>query len=426
MPDHAIPELPRIAFVFGDAASAAHVREAMQGHADIAYAAPADAFDLAQLHEAGVSALLVNVDGGDWLGPLETALHGTGVAVVFNDPDISGKLDGWDRARWRRHLLAKMRGSDDVDPPRPEMPGVSTDRAVEAMPAPQAEAAEATQAVEPVEAVAERPLSPHEIETLTADFVAVPPPVSEPGDAALAEAEASVAVVPEAATPPAAPVDVVAVAEPEPTVAGAEPAITEPESAVTEPESAIIEPESAVSEPEPPVAEAASAEPALLDVDTETLSAMIDARLAEPAPQDEEAGEVWCIANDTAADARRDEEDAAAKQEQADEAVAEAAASQPPPVAAPEPDEVDVLAGLPSLDDWQLVDPDSAAAAPAASGSAKSTTDIDLSGSLVGIELVPMEANVAVQIHSEPTELWLDDEDGSRRSAERVRKERQA
>jgi two-component system chemotaxis response regulator CheB/chemosensory pili system protein ChpB (putative protein-glutamate methylesterase) len=39
---------------------------------------------------------------------------------VFNDAQASRSLDGWDRARWARHLAAKTLNSDTIDPPRPE------------------------------------------------------------------------------------------------------------------------------------------------------------------------------------------------------------------------------------------------------------------------------------------------------------------
>ncbi|MGN6191507.1 MAG: hypothetical protein ACTHM4_05110, partial [Rhodanobacteraceae bacterium] len=120
MPDRAMETLPRIALVFGDEAAVAHVREAMAGHVEIEYASAAVDFDAARLASAGVASALVNLDGGDWLETVESALHAAGIAVVYNDPEMSQSLEGWSRARWLRHLVAKLRGSRDVDPPRPE------------------------------------------------------------------------------------------------------------------------------------------------------------------------------------------------------------------------------------------------------------------------------------------------------------------
>ena len=40
--------------------------------------------------------------------------------LVFNDADVTRRLEGWDRARWARHLAAKLVGETRVDPPRPD------------------------------------------------------------------------------------------------------------------------------------------------------------------------------------------------------------------------------------------------------------------------------------------------------------------
>ena len=154
MPDHASPmpsARPRVALVFGDAASAAHLRDAVAGHAEIVYDTPASEFDAARLVESQARAALVNLDGCDWLDSVEARLRETGVAVVFNDPEISRGLEGWAQARWLRHLTAKLRGSSDYDPPRP-----AASVAVSAADMPDRETA-ALPMGEP--AAAERPLS---------------------------------------------------------------------------------------------------------------------------------------------------------------------------------------------------------------------------------------------------------------------------
>ncbi len=40
--------------------------------------------------------------------------------VIFNDASITSALSGWDRARWRRHLSAKILGLEGDLPPRPD------------------------------------------------------------------------------------------------------------------------------------------------------------------------------------------------------------------------------------------------------------------------------------------------------------------
>ena len=392
MPDRAMEALPRIALVFGDEAAVAHVRDAMANHADIAYAVAANAFDAARLVSAGVTSALINLDGGDWLDDVETKLHAAGVAVVFNDPEISQKLEGWERARWLRHLVAKLRGSSDVDPPRPEAapsPSVPTIKAefvvpVDEIPAPPAGSL-----------VVERPLSPEEIETMTVDFVAeqasVPVELSSPVAAAAEVVEADENLVSLDVPQQVAAVE---------SSISFEPAL---ESAAATDMAAEPEPEATDSQAEPAgfdfEAEAA------LDVDTEALSAMIDARLAQPEGSDSaDSPQVWRVVSGAAVPAVQPDEVAGAA----------ATAATPRPDAAPAgvsgaalvDDDADVLASLPSLDDWALVDHDASPVA-ADGGSARKALEPVLSDAFAGLELVPMETVAPLRVDADPIERWF-------------------
>lgn len=354
MPDHATPALPRIALVFGEEEAVAHVREALADHADVVYAAPAAEFDASRPVAAGAAAALVNLDGGDWLDEVETKLHAAGVAVVYNDPEISQRLEGWERARWLRHLVAKLRGSRDVDPPRPDARSPSVTTAAAEAAAPVYEFAEAL----PESAMIERPLSPQEIETMTADFVAEQKPPPEQGvDAA-----------------PAAAMQLGTLTSP------------------TEADPAALD---------------FDAETAL-DVDTEALSAMIDARLAQPdASESSGSPEVWReVSGDAVAPAQPDAAVAIEAKPTVDATPADAAVQAVN-------DEADVLAGLPSLDDWQLVDHD-AAPAPVASEAARKAPEPALSDALAGVELVPMETIVPLRMDADPIERWFAEEFGKK------------
>ncbi|MGH8115961.1 MAG: hypothetical protein ACREPJ_01420 [Rhodanobacteraceae bacterium] len=136
-----------------------------------------------------------------------------------------------------------------------------------------------------------------------------------------------------------------------------------------------------------------------LDLDTEALSAMIDARLAEThgtaAP---ESTEVWRVADVEAAPA-------VALTPPATPGAQANTATNARTSAAPI-DEDDVLKGLPSVDDWQLVDPD----APLAE--AERPRQDDPSGpavpaDLAGLELVPVEIAMPIERHVEPVERWM-------------------
>ncbi|KAF1006664.1 MAG: Chemotaxis response regulator protein-glutamate methylesterase [Luteibacter sp.] len=104
-----------VALLFDDATLSAHLRDALleQG-ASIVYAS-----DLASFAPAVVVVDLDN-PGDDDLDRLYDTVESGHPRLVFNDADASRHLSGWDRARWARHLAAKLVGGTVLDPPRPE------------------------------------------------------------------------------------------------------------------------------------------------------------------------------------------------------------------------------------------------------------------------------------------------------------------
>lgn len=113
-----------VALLFDDVELGSHLRAALSEHgARIAHEGPVSSFDVIKLRQAGVNVLVVNLDDSvdDTALDLIYELVGTGdIPVVFNDAQASRGLDGWDRARWARHLAAKTLNTDTIDPPRPE------------------------------------------------------------------------------------------------------------------------------------------------------------------------------------------------------------------------------------------------------------------------------------------------------------------
>lgn len=347
MPEQVTAALPKVALIYGDADAVKHLREALGGQVAIVYDAQAAAFAADQLVASGARAALVNLDSYEWLDTLTAQLGKAGVAVVFNDPETSVQLEGWEHARWLRHLVAKLRGSDDYDPPRP----VAAEHAAAFVPVGESVAtlvAAAPATPVPASQMSEQPLSPHEIESLTANFggaaTATPPP----------------AAAPVAPTPRATVVD----------------------------ESVPVEPERLVTAP----SAADDFDPAL-DVDTEALSAMIDARLAEP-----ESRVQPVIADDLSMPDSKSVANAAAP-------VAPAVAVDPVVIPTPPPPaEDDALADLPALGDWALVDPE----APVAAAPKATRPDVSaLADSFAGIELVPLDDGVPVELRTEPIEHRL-------------------
>jgi len=388
--DDKIPARPRVALVFADADSAGHLRDAVSGHVDIVYETSAADFDVSRVAGTQATAALVNLDDCESLDAVETRLQEAGVAVVFNDPEISSKLDGWAQARWLRHLTAKLSGNSDFDPPRP----VATQAApLVAVAAPEAQSSmegggsAALLGAEDAPQLAERPLSPAEIESMTADFVAVQEPL------------AAVAGLGESATASPVVADIGNAESPMPVTAEIETEIETPAVAA-----AVDARDGAIAVPD---TNSEHGDHDALDIDTEALSAMIDARLAaaegEPEP---ESPEVWRVVDGGSV------------------STVELPPAEPEPVAgvstvAPTPaapiDDADVLKALPSVDDWQLVDPE-APAAPAPVAKRDEQTSAALSIDFAGLELMPLETVAPVAPDSGPFARWMhagDDEGGA-------------
>lgn len=177
-----------VALLFDDAELGGQLRAALseRGARIVHEGALAD-LDHARLLDAGASVVVVNLDDeadDEALDRLYGMLDGDRPRVVFNDAQASRSLDGWDRARWARHLAVKVMAEGDIDPPRPEharQVDIQTmgteavaseaaavpaaDSAVEVMPPPIA-----AEAVESSPAAAES----------VAEAVAMPPPLPSP------------------------------------------------------------------------------------------------------------------------------------------------------------------------------------------------------------------------------------------------------
>lgn len=112
-----------VALLFADADLGSPLREALVAlGARIAYEGPAADVDEQDLITSGADVVVVNLEPTeeDDLERLHDMLGNGDWRVIFNDAEASRDLSGWDRARWARHLAAKLLGAADVDPPRPE------------------------------------------------------------------------------------------------------------------------------------------------------------------------------------------------------------------------------------------------------------------------------------------------------------------
>ena len=117
--------VPAVALLFDDAGLGEQLRSALQERgARIVHEGPLNGLSRDLLSSVDADVLVVNLDDEDdsALDRLDEALEGDRPRVVFNDAQASRRLEGWDRARWARHLAMKVLAIGDADPPRPPAP----------------------------------------------------------------------------------------------------------------------------------------------------------------------------------------------------------------------------------------------------------------------------------------------------------------
>lgn len=112
-----------VALLFDDVELGGQLREALRERgARIVHEGALSTLDKQMLASTGAEVLVVNLDedADDDLDRLYDVIDGDRPRVVFNDAAASRSLDGWDRARWARHLAVKVMAQGDLDPPRPQ------------------------------------------------------------------------------------------------------------------------------------------------------------------------------------------------------------------------------------------------------------------------------------------------------------------
>jgi chemosensory pili system protein ChpB (putative protein-glutamate methylesterase) len=235
-------DIPPLALLYSDESLLAHVESALgEMGANVVYRASVAQVARDALIGSRPGITLINLDDccDEHIEHVTAWLDAAQVPVVFNDADISRGLEGWARARWARHLAAKLRGSKDVDPPRPAQAerthaaAATADENCETMPAFDIGANEVAEIVP----IASRPLTAGEIESLLANFPTestqaraidetdVEPvqqqPMTDETESLSAQVDALLAAPAESARAAPAPWEVIAPLEDVPTVAAA-------------------------------------------------------------------------------------------------------------------------------------------------------------------------------------------------------------
>lgn len=111
-----------VALLFDDVELGGQLRQALHEHgATIVHEGALSTLSRSMLDHTGAEVLVVNLDDEveDELDRLYDLIVNDRPRVVFNDAQVTRTLDGWDRARWARHLAVKVMAQGDLYPPRP-------------------------------------------------------------------------------------------------------------------------------------------------------------------------------------------------------------------------------------------------------------------------------------------------------------------
>lgn len=109
--------LPRLGLLRNSAGEAAHLVEALvEIGARPVFEVSSSELSAASFVDGDVEVVVVGLDDDSDLAALESL---GSIRAVFDDLAASSGLSGWDRARWLRHLRAKILGAEVDAPPRP-------------------------------------------------------------------------------------------------------------------------------------------------------------------------------------------------------------------------------------------------------------------------------------------------------------------
>lgn len=96
------------------------LREALQqAGAEVVLVADPSGTDVEAVLAAEPDSILVALDPAieAQLDRFDAVLGDPGITVIFDEAELAARREGWDAARWSRHLQAKLYGHDDVLPP---------------------------------------------------------------------------------------------------------------------------------------------------------------------------------------------------------------------------------------------------------------------------------------------------------------------
>ena len=116
----AMAEPRRVALLARPGEACERLRAALrEAGGEIVLEADPSALTAEALSAASPQAVLVALDSTveDALDRFESVFGDPAIAVIFDEADLAAKREGWDAARWVRHLAAKLHQHGDVLPP---------------------------------------------------------------------------------------------------------------------------------------------------------------------------------------------------------------------------------------------------------------------------------------------------------------------
>jgi len=116
----------RVALLARPGIACERLRAALQeAGAELVLVADPSEADVASVRAAGAQAILIALEPTveDALDRYDALLADPAITVIFDEAELAAQREGWDAARWTRHLAAKLRLHGDVLPPGAENDG---------------------------------------------------------------------------------------------------------------------------------------------------------------------------------------------------------------------------------------------------------------------------------------------------------------
>lgn len=114
------PDRKRAVLLVRPGPASERLRDALQqAGADVVLVADPSSIAVDDVISAEPDSVLIALDAvvEQSLDRFDAVLGDPSIAVIFDEAELAAKRDGWDAARWVRHLQAKLYGHDDVLPP---------------------------------------------------------------------------------------------------------------------------------------------------------------------------------------------------------------------------------------------------------------------------------------------------------------------